>query len=147
MMNMVYLIIAIITLVYAEDLLVAMNTQDPEFVRVYQANRTEEGDNINFPKAGDRVIVHYIGTFPDTGLTFDSSIDTNTPFSFILKRGEVIQCWDEVVSRMSQGEKIEVICPARFAYGERGIEERVPPNTDIAFTIQLLSIETDRTEL
>ena len=69
---------------------------------------------------GSQVTVHYTGTFPDTGKKFDSSVDRNRPFTFTLARGQVIRCWDEVVGKMSIGEKIYVVCPSRLAYGERG---------------------------
>jgi FK506-binding protein 1 len=117
---------------------VLSNTHDPEFETTFQVKHLRDGDNTNFPKSGDRVIVHYSGTFPDTGKKFDSSLDRREPFNFVLKVGQVIKCWDEVVSRMSKGEKIYVICPSRLAYGERGAGGIIPPNTDIAFEIDLI---------
>jgi FK506-binding protein 1 len=113
--------------------------KDDEFNKLYQVQVLKEGDNTNYPDTGDKVTVHYTGTFPDTGKKFDSSLDRNTPFTFTLKRGQVIKCWDEVVSRMSKGEKIKVVCPSRLAYGSRGAGGAIPPDTDIAFEIELLS--------
>lgn len=40
---------------------------------------------------------------------------------------------------MSIGEKIFVVCPSNFAYGSRGAGRVIPPNTEIAFEIELLS--------
>lgn len=135
----------IITLVVTEKL--ERNTSDPEFVALYQVKHIQQGDNENFPKPGMNVVVHYTGTFPDTGKKFDSSRDRNQPFVFVLKRGQVIQCWDEVVSRMSKGEKISVICPSRYAYGERGAGGIIPPNTDIAFEIEVLVTDVSKQDL
>ncbi len=123
------------------------NTTDPEFVELYQVKHLQQGDDTNYPKPGHLVSVHYVGTFPGTGKKFDSSIDRRTPFSFVVRRGQVIQCWDEVVSRMSKGEKIYVVCPARFAYGERGAGGVIPPNADIAFEIELLETDVEREDL
>jgi FK506-binding protein 1 len=114
------------------------DTHDPEFETQFQVKHLKEGDGKSFAKVGDRVSVHYTGTFPHNGKKFDSSKDRNTPFGFTLKRGQVIQCWDEVVSRMSIGEAITVICPAKLAYGERGAGGVIPPNADIAFEIEML---------
>ncbi len=114
------------------------STKNPEFAKYFKAKYIKEGDNKNFPLAKNKVKVHYTGTFPKTGKKFDSSVDRNEPFIFTLKVGQVIQCWDEVVSRMSLGEKIFVICPSDLAYGKRGAGNIIPPNTDIAFEIELL---------
>jgi len=115
------------------------NTFDKEFEELYQVRHLKEGDGKSFPPAGSQASVHYTGTLPVSGKKFDSSVDRNRPFTFSIARGQVIKCWDDVVSKMSLGEKIYVICPARLAYGERGAGGVIPPNTDIAFEIELLN--------
>ena len=117
------------------------DTNEPEFVETFQVKHIRPGDGKTFPKAGESVTVHYTGTFPKTGKKFDSSKDRNTPFTFSLKRGQVIQCWDEVVGRMTKGEVIYVICPSRFAYGEKGAAGVIPANSDIAFEIEAISFK------
>ena len=113
------------------------DTSDPNFERIFQAKHITEGDGQRFPPAGSEVSVHYTGTFPDTGKKFDSSVDRNEQFKFTIKKGQVIKCWDEVVSRMSVGEKIKVICPYKMAYGENGMGNVIPPAQDLAFEIEL----------
>lgn len=122
-------------------------TYDKEFEELYKVVHMQQGDNTNYPKPGHLVSVHYVGFFPETRLKFDSSVDRRQPFNFVVRRGQVIQCWDEVVSRMSKGEKIQIVCPAKYAYGERGAANIIPPNADIAFEIELLETSIEREDL
>ncbi len=113
-------------------------TDDPEFVKKFSYKQIRAGDGQNFPNQGDQVTVNYKGTFPKTGEQFDSSFDRGQPFKFDLGKGYVIRCWDQVVSRLSLGERGVVICPSDLAYGSRGAGGRIPPNTDIQFEIEML---------
>jgi len=100
------------------------------------------GDNSTYPIFGDNVTVHYNGTFPTTGLSFDSSYSRNKSFSFMLNYGNVIKCWDNIVSKMSLGERVYVVCPYSEAYGTQGISN-IPGSTDIAFDIDFLCINNN----
>lgn len=114
-----------------------MSSFDGEFEKFFKLKHIVRGDNSSFPYRGSKVTVHYTGTFPNTGKKFDSSVDRGEPFTFNLGMGEVIRCWDQVVKRMSVGEKIQVVCPWQLAYGEKGIEGTIPEKADLAFEIEL----------
>jgi FKBP-type peptidyl-prolyl cis-trans isomerase len=116
-------------------------TYETAFETEFKVTHIKEGDGQNFPKTGNQVKVHYTGTFPDSGKKFDSSVDRGEPFVFTLQQGQVIKCWDEVVSQMSKGEKIYVVCPYAKAYGDRGAGGVIPAKADIAFEIELISFE------
>jgi len=111
-----------------------------DFKTMFQVKQLQKGDNQSFGGRGDRVQVHYTGTFPETGKVFDSSRTRGQPFTFRLGAGEVIKCWDMVVAKMSLGERLKVVCPSNLAYGTRGAGRDIPPNANIAFDIEMLGI-------
>ena len=83
------------------------------------------GDGKTFPKAGDVVDMHYIGTLQSNGNKFDSSRDRGQPFRTKSGVGQVIRGWDEGVPQLSLGQKANLICSPDYAYGPRGF----PPST------------------
>jgi FKBP-type peptidyl-prolyl cis-trans isomerase FkpA len=91
------------------------------------------------PKRGDTVTVHYTGWLID-GTKFDSSVDRDEPFSFVLGTGQVIQGWDQGVAGMRVGDKARLTIPSELAYGEHGYPGAIPPKATLIFEVELLSI-------
>ena len=101
----------------------------------------QEGNGV-IPTTGQQITVHYTGTLED-GTQFASSRDRDTPFSFNIGVGEVIQGWDEGVGSMSVGGRRRLIIPSNLAYGETGVGDGlIPPNATLIFDVELLSIDS-----
>ncbi|MFN0118263.1 MAG: FKBP-type peptidyl-prolyl cis-trans isomerase [Elusimicrobiota bacterium] len=99
----------------------------------------KEGDGVS-PQKGQVVTVHYTGTLAD-GKKFDSSLDRAQPFQFVIGVGQVIKGWDEGVSTMKVGGKRKLIIPANLGYGDRGVGNIIPANSELHFDVELLKVE------
>ena len=92
------------------------------------------------PSRGQQVTVHYTGTLAD-GKKFDSSVDRGQPFSFVIGVGQVIPGWDEGVMSMKIGGKRKLVIPSKLGYGERGAGGVIPPNAELHFDVELISVK------
>ena len=104
---------------------------------------TKPGDGTT-AKAGNKVSVHYTGWLSDNGAKgkkFDSSVDRNEPFDFVLGAGEVIRGWDEGVAGMKVGGKRKLTIPPDLGYGARGAGGAIPPNATLVFDVELIEVK------
>lgn len=92
-------------------------------------------------KSGDRVVIHYTGTFADDGEKFDSSVDRGIPFETVIGVGHVIEGWDKGVIGMKVGGKRKLFIPYTMAYGDEGAGDVIPPGADLIFEVELLDIK------
>jgi FKBP-type peptidyl-prolyl cis-trans isomerase FkpA len=91
------------------------------------------------PKKGRSVTVHYTGWLT-TGEKFDSSVDRDEPFTFVLGAGQVIGGWDLGVATMRIGDKVKLTIPPHLGYGEHGYPGAIPGNATLVFEVELLSV-------
>jgi peptidylprolyl isomerase len=92
------------------------------------------------PVKGKWVKVHYTGSL-ENGRKFDSSLDRNEPFVFLIGMGQVIPGWDEGVMSMKVGGKRKLIVPAKLGYGSAGAGGAIPPNATLIFDVELLDVQ------
>ena len=93
---------------------------------------------------GHKVVVNYTGWLWQhgrKGAKFDSSLDRDQPFSFVLGTHQVIRGWDEGVAGMKVGGKRSLIIPPDLAYGKEGSGGVIPPNATLIFDVELLRVE------
>ena len=115
------------------------NKQETKMTDKLVINDEKIGDGVE-ALAGKLVTVHYTGRLTD-GTKFDSSVDRNQPFRFMLGVGQVIKGWDDGVQGMKVGGKRTLIIPSNMAYGERGAGAVIPPNATLEFDVELISVE------
>jgi FKBP-type peptidyl-prolyl cis-trans isomerase FkpA len=92
---------------------------------------------------GSYVLVNYTGWLysataaNNKGTQFDTSVG-KTPFDFVIG-GNVIPGFSQGVKGMKVGGKRTIVIPAVLGYGSTG-NQKVPPNTDLVFDVELLKI-------
>ncbi|KNC47692.1 peptidyl-prolyl cis-trans isomerase [Thecamonas trahens ATCC 50062] len=101
---------------------------------------TKAGDGETFPKTGDTVVMHYVGTLKADGSQFDSSRDRGKPFTFVVGIGACIRGFDEGVMQMSLGERAVLTMTSDYGYGASGAGQAIPPNADLVFDVELLKV-------
>ncbi len=102
---------------------------------IYEMIQTGTGKQA---QAGDKVVVHYTGTFAD-GTKFDSSRDRDDPIRFTLGVGQVIPGWDEGIALLKVGDRAKFTIPPSLAYGDREIGP-IPPNSTLFFDVELMDV-------
>ena len=68
-------------------------------------------------KSGDKVVVHYVGSFPD-GEQFDNSYNRGVPVEVEVGNGTLIKGFDNALVGMSVGQKRTVSIVKEEAYGD-----------------------------
>lgn len=90
---------------------------------------------------GALITTQYRG-FLEDGSSFDSSYERGKPFQCVIGTGRVIKGWDQGLMGMRVGGKRKLWVPAALAYGERQVGDMIPPNSNLLFEIELLSVLT-----
>jgi FK506-binding nuclear protein len=90
-------------------------------------------------KSGRQLSMRYKGMLT-SGKVFDSNMPKGRPFTFTLGAGEVIKGWDIGIQGMKIGGTRRLVIPSELAYGRRGAPPDIPPNAQLVFDVELLSM-------
>ncbi|MEJ2215024.1 MAG: FKBP-type peptidyl-prolyl cis-trans isomerase [Gemmatimonadota bacterium] len=90
-------------------------------------------------EAGDVAVVHYVGYLPN-GKVFDKNTEPDTAYTFEMGIGRVIRGWDLGVQGMKKGGERLLVIPPDLAYGSKGADDAIPPNTTLVFDIKLVNV-------
>lgn len=84
------------------------------------------------------ITAHYTGALCADGTIFQSSHDFGKPITFGLN--QVIAGWTKGVPGMKVGGTRRLIIPSAMAYGSVRAASNIPPNSDLVFDIELVSL-------
>ncbi len=85
-------------------------------------------------------MVHYRQYLMD-GTKLLDTYESQTPFSFVVGRGEVILGWEIAIRNMNEGGKSRILLPSRLAYQEKGAGKFIQPYTPLVYEIELVKVK------
>ncbi len=83
------------------------------------------------------VFVNYTGRLID-GSVFDSTEGQSLPACFVVR--ELITGWQIALTRMHQGDHMEVFIPQKYGYGKQRAGN-IPPYSTLVFDLELVKLE------
>lgn len=89
------------------------------------------------PGFNNQVDVLYKGSLIN-GHEFESTVNNSEPARFKVSR--VIKGWAEALQLMSPGAKWRLYVPAELAYGSKGVEHLIPPDSTLILDVELVAI-------
>lgn len=92
-------------------------------------------------KAGDSVVVNYLGSVYKKSTAFDSSFAKGEPFTAKLgKNTGVIEGWSQGLIGVKAGSRVVLQVPPAQGYGEAGQGDTIPKNATLWFVIDVLAV-------
>jgi len=101
----------------------------------------EAGKGAFHPMVDSPCLCHYAGTLI-SGDEFDSSYSRGSPTTFA--PNQVIKGWTEAMQLMVEGDKWELYIPSDLAYGDRGSPPKIPGDSALVFTIEMIEIQGEK---
>lgn len=95
----------------------------------------EQGNGTTIESAND--VRHHFYCITEDGQPFGGSFATGEPYSVLIGARKVIPGWESGLRLFEEGSKGILFVPSELAYGDKGLEEKVPPNKDLVFYIDV----------
>ena len=99
--------------------------------------KVKEGHGTCFATPNSIVFVHYTGRLID-GTVFDSTEGSTLPACFVVR--ELIMGWQIALTRMKEGDRMEVYIPAAYGYGKKRVDN-IPGHSTLVFELELVKLE------
>jgi FKBP-type peptidyl-prolyl cis-trans isomerase len=98
----------------------------------------EEGSG-KTPETGQLVKVHYYGILMD-GAEFANTYDKGREMSFQVGKNQTAPGLEEAALQLKKGGKAILFIPWELGYGEKGINNLVPPYSDLVIYLELMEL-------
>jgi FKBP-type peptidyl-prolyl cis-trans isomerase FkpA len=95
-------------------------------------------------QTGQTVRIHFVGWIDEQGQkgkALYNSRSEGKPISFVLGTKKMMPAFKEGIVGMKAGGRRLLRVPPKFAYGKRGVDDVIPPNTSLILLVDLLAIE------
>ncbi len=86
-----------------------------------------------------KLTVHYVGRL-ENEIEFDNSYKRNQYFQFQIGTRQVILGWETGLIGMKEGGKRTIFIPYNLAYGDKGVGDLIPPNSNLIFEIEVIKV-------
>ncbi|KAL3785667.1 hypothetical protein HJC23_001938 [Cyclotella cryptica] len=90
--------------------------------------------------SGRKISLHYTGSLQSNGKVFDKNHSRTQPLQFRQGTGEVIRGLERGLEGMKVGGERVITVPASLGYGEKGMGESIPPDSDLVFEVKVLKV-------
>jgi len=94
--------------------------------------------------AGKIATINLAGWLEDSGrkgVKFFDTRDQGQPIMFKIGTDRVMKAWNLGVIGMKVGGKRRLMVPSALGYGNKGIDDLVPPGSDLMLEIELVKLE------
>jgi peptidylprolyl isomerase len=95
-------------------------------------------------QTGSTVVVHISGWVDENGQKGKEIYRTrkeNSPVSFVVGTDKVMRGWNEGVIGMQAGGSRLLLVPPELGFGNKAVEDVIPPHAHLRFIIELLEVK------
>jgi FKBP-type peptidyl-prolyl cis-trans isomerase len=87
---------------------------------------------------GDELLLDYVVSLSD-GTRIDSTVERGVPVTMEVGNALVPGLDDALISMRPDGRR-RIYVPANLAYGDKGVEDMIPPDADLVFEVHVLEL-------